>query len=83
MELRLHNKGHAAHKLPLCIGKNAVMLQGDFGTFLIWGVPVAGVAQLALVWHAASRAGFRLVKLGQSHHVAIAASSNPSMGGLV
>ncbi|SDJ90087.1 murein biosynthesis integral membrane protein MurJ [Aliiruegeria lutimaris] len=39
----------------------ASIVGGDFGTWLIWAVPVAGVAQLALVWIAASRAGFRLV----------------------
>ncbi|SNT18809.1 murein biosynthesis integral membrane protein MurJ [Tropicimonas sediminicola] len=33
---------------------------GDFGTFLVWAVPVAGVAQLGLVWWSAARAGFRL-----------------------
>ncbi len=31
------------------------------GDTLAWGVPVAGIAQLALVWVAASRAGYRLV----------------------
>jgi putative peptidoglycan lipid II flippase len=30
------------------------------GTFLVWGVLIAGVAQLGLVWVAAARAGFRL-----------------------
>jgi putative peptidoglycan lipid II flippase len=30
------------------------------GTLLVWGVLVAGVAQVALVWVAAARAGFRL-----------------------
>jgi putative peptidoglycan lipid II flippase len=30
------------------------------GTLLTWGVPLAGIAQLALVWVAAARAGFRL-----------------------
>ncbi|PRY25557.1 putative peptidoglycan lipid II flippase [Aliiruegeria haliotis] len=34
---------------------------GDFGTWLIWGVPIAGIAQMMLVWTAAFRAGFRLV----------------------
>jgi putative peptidoglycan lipid II flippase len=38
----------------------AELTGGDFGTFLAWGVPVAGVAQMALVWRAAARAGFRL-----------------------
>ena len=33
----------------------------DIGTALAWTVPVAGIAQVALVWVAASRAGYRLV----------------------
>lgn len=33
----------------------------DFGMALAWAVPVAGVAQLALVWWAAARAGFPLI----------------------
>ena len=33
----------------------------DMGRTLAWAVPVAGVAQLVLVWIAASRAGYRLV----------------------
>lgn len=33
---------------------------GDVVTALIWAVPVAGIAQLALVWSAAERAGVRL-----------------------
>ncbi|OIP82750.1 MAG: murein biosynthesis integral membrane protein MurJ [Rhodobacterales bacterium CG2_30_65_12] len=33
----------------------------DIGLTLAWSVPVAGVAQVVLVWIAASRAGFRLV----------------------
>ncbi|HCQ66764.1 MAG TPA: murein biosynthesis integral membrane protein MurJ [Rhodobacteraceae bacterium] len=33
----------------------------DMGLTLAWAVPVAGVAQLALVWIAASRAGYRLI----------------------
>jgi putative peptidoglycan lipid II flippase len=32
----------------------------DIGTTLSWAVPIAGVAQLALVWTAAARAGYRL-----------------------
>ncbi len=32
----------------------------DFGLALAWTVPVAGVAQMALLWVVASRAGFRL-----------------------
>jgi putative peptidoglycan lipid II flippase len=38
----------------------ASLIGGDFGAFLIWSIPVAGCAQLALVWVAASRAGMRL-----------------------
>lgn len=30
------------------------------GTLLVWGILLAGVAQVALVWFAAARAGFRL-----------------------
>lgn len=33
----------------------------DIGLALAWGVPLAGIAQLALVWIAAARAGYRLV----------------------
>lgn len=33
----------------------------DIGTALAWTVPVAGIAQVALVWVAASRAGYRLI----------------------
>ncbi|EAQ12322.1 putative peptidoglycan lipid II flippase [Maritimibacter alkaliphilus HTCC2654] len=32
----------------------------DIGLTLSWAVPIAGVAQLALVWFAAARAGYRL-----------------------
>ena len=39
----------------------AVALGWPVGLALAWTVPVAGAAQLALVWVAASRAGFRLV----------------------
>ena len=35
-------------------------LQIYTGTFLAWGVPIAGVAQLLLVWVTAKRAGFAL-----------------------
>ncbi|WP_333684450.1 murein biosynthesis integral membrane protein MurJ [Pontibaca methylaminivorans] len=38
----------------------AVWFGGDVARALIWGIPVAGVGQLALVWIAAERAGFRL-----------------------
>ena len=33
---------------------------GDVGMWLVWSVPVAGVAQLALVWWGAARAGLAL-----------------------
>lgn len=39
----------------------AYLLGWDFGLTLAWAVPIAGIAQLALVWVAASRAGFRLL----------------------
>ncbi len=38
----------------------AALTGGDVARALIWTIPVAGVAQLALVWIAAKRAGFRL-----------------------
>ena len=38
----------------------AQMAGGDVARALIWMIPVAGVAQLALVWIAAARAGFPL-----------------------
>ncbi|PWE31150.1 murein biosynthesis integral membrane protein MurJ [Maritimibacter sp. 55A14] len=42
----------------------AILLAGalgwDIGTTLAWTVPLAGVAQLALVWRAADRAGMRV-----------------------
>ncbi|MGR3485332.1 MAG: murein biosynthesis integral membrane protein MurJ [Paracoccaceae bacterium] len=34
---------------------------GDYGAALAWAIPVAGVAQVALVWWAARRAGFALI----------------------
>lgn len=44
---------------------SALALAGLFGwppgPTLAWTVPVAGVAQMVLVWQAASRAGFRLI----------------------
>ena len=38
----------------------AVLLGGDVARALIWMIPIAGVAQMALVWIAAARAGFAL-----------------------
>jgi putative peptidoglycan lipid II flippase len=43
----------------LAMGLGAA-LGGDVVQYLIWAVPVAGVAQLALVWVAADRAGVRI-----------------------
>ncbi len=39
----------------------AYYLGADMGLILAWAVPVAGVAQLALVWVAAARAGYPVV----------------------
>ncbi len=39
----------------------AYYLGWDTGLTLVWSVPVAGIAQLAIVWVAASRAGYRLI----------------------
>ncbi len=39
----------------------ASWLGWDVGLTLIWTVPLAGIAQMALLWVAAARAGFRLV----------------------
>jgi len=33
----------------------------DVGNILVWSIPVAGIAQMALVWWAADKAGLRLV----------------------
>lgn len=38
----------------------AAMLGGDIARALIWGIPVAGVAQFGLLWVAARRAGFSI-----------------------
>jgi putative peptidoglycan lipid II flippase len=38
----------------------AALTGGDIARALIWTIPVAGVAQLALVWIAARRAGFKM-----------------------
>lgn len=38
----------------------AAFLGGDIARALVWMIPVAGVAQMALVWIAAARAGFAL-----------------------
>lgn len=39
----------------------AAQMGADVGRALIWAVPVGGLAQLAMVWWAAARAGFRLI----------------------
>ena len=38
----------------------AYMSGGAVITALVWSIPLAGIAQLALVWHAATRAGLRI-----------------------
>ncbi|MGV6850253.1 MAG: murein biosynthesis integral membrane protein MurJ [Marinibacterium sp.] len=38
----------------------AALTGGDVARALVWAIPVAGLAQLALVWRAAARAGFAL-----------------------
>ncbi len=57
----------AAAAAPILM--NAVMItflligwrtSGDIGLWQIWSVPIAGIAQLALVWRAADRAGVRI-----------------------
>lgn len=38
----------------------AALWGGGVAQALVWTIPVAGIAQLALVWHAANRAGLRI-----------------------
>ena len=40
---------------------SAFRLGWDVGRSLVWAVPAGGIAQLALLWFAAARAGYRLV----------------------
>ncbi|MEM6408175.1 MAG: murein biosynthesis integral membrane protein MurJ [Pseudomonadota bacterium] len=47
--------------LFICSVTGAYYLGFDLGLTLAWTVPVAGIAQLVLVWVAASRAGYRLI----------------------
>ncbi|MGB1257771.1 MAG: murein biosynthesis integral membrane protein MurJ [Thiolinea sp.] len=39
----------------------AYLLDADISQALVWSIPVAGIAQMALLWHAAAKAGFRLI----------------------
>ncbi len=39
----------------------AAQTGADVGRALVWGVPLGGIAQLALLWWAAARAGYRLI----------------------
>ncbi|MEM6728064.1 MAG: murein biosynthesis integral membrane protein MurJ, partial [Pseudomonadota bacterium] len=60
----------------------------DVGLTLAWAVPVAGIAQLALVWVAARRAGFSLVPrlprmTPELHRLAIIAAPAALAGGVV
>jgi len=38
----------------------AAFFRGGVANALVWTIPFAGIAQLALVWHAANRAGLRI-----------------------
>jgi len=40
---------------------SAYLLGWDTARALVWAVPVAGIAQMGLVWYAADRAGLRLI----------------------
>ncbi|MBY6201357.1 murein biosynthesis integral membrane protein MurJ [Maritalea mobilis] len=42
-------------------GRDAELIGLNYGTVLVWGILFAGVAQMALVWVAAARAGYRLL----------------------
>lgn len=60
----------------------------DIGQALVWGIPFAGIAQLALVWYAAARAGFglrlRLPRLTpEMKQLAIIAAPAALAGGVV
>lgn len=46
--------------IVLDIGARPAPTGLHLGTFLVWGVLLAGLAQLALLWVAAARAGFRI-----------------------
>ncbi len=46
--------------LLVCAMAIAATVGGDVARTLIWMIPIAGVAQLALLWVAAKRAGFRI-----------------------
>ena len=66
----------------------AVLVDGSVADWLIWAVPVAGIAQLALVWIAASRAGFRLTfrwprMTPDLKHLAVIAAPAALAGGVV
>ena len=47
--------------LFICAVTLAYYIGWDIGLTLAWTVPIAGIAQLTLVWFAAARAGYRLV----------------------
>lgn len=61
---------------------------GNIARALAWGVPIAGVAQLALVWMASSRAGIRLLPqlprfTPEIRRLAIIAAPTALAGGVV
>jgi putative peptidoglycan lipid II flippase len=46
--------------MVIAVMAGAAMLGADLARALVWTIPAAGIAQLALVWTAAARAGFVL-----------------------
>ncbi|MEM6465316.1 MAG: murein biosynthesis integral membrane protein MurJ [Pseudomonadota bacterium] len=68
--------------------KGADWMGWDAGRALVWAVPVAGIAQLALVWWAARSAGFPLIPLWprlspEMRRLAIVAAPAALAGGVV
>lgn len=66
----------------------AMALGLDIALALVWAVPVAGIAQMALVWVAASRAGFTLIPrlprlTPQIRRLAVIAAPAALAGGVV
>ncbi len=58
--LALAESGLLGFAMPIETGSGAERTGLHHGTLLVWGVLAAGVAQLALLWTAAARAGFRI-----------------------
>jgi putative peptidoglycan lipid II flippase len=51
----------AGAAIDVSTGDGATLTGLHHATFLVWGTLVAGLAQLALVWVAAARSGYRLI----------------------